>query len=295
MFTPLRKVCFVEKGYDIDKHIEKMKDCYPTEFTIVELERKEIVWKKEGTNLFLDHDFILSKVKGYEEYDIASFFIGREWRNKSLYGVHYAKNFLGLEVNATRRSRSLYHGTAEHEDLHTVDNIIKEHSGIRLEDIFGVKDFDDDIVHRASSRRSYEFKDVWEKVSPYLSNALTVKRAKNKPEPTKWKYFTANEVKGLDTQLVDLLDKTREKAGIPFVINSGFRTVAHNTKVGGVPNSAHIDGTAVDIRSRNSEETMRIVQSALEVGFTRIGIAKTFVHLDISKKAYHPDNRIWLY
>jgi len=33
----------------------------------------------------------------------------------------------------------------------------------------------------------------------------------------------------------------------------------------------------------------------LEVGFTRIGIAKTFVHLDISKKAYHPDNRIWLY
>jgi len=90
-----------------------------------------------------------------------------------------------------------------------------------------------------------------------------------------------------------LLDKTRELAGIPFIITSGFRTIEHNQKVGGVDSSSHTKGYAVDIRCRNSSDRFKIINSALEVGFDRIGISGLFIHLDndISK----PKNVIWTY
>jgi hypothetical protein len=40
------------------------------------------------------------------------------------------------------------------------------------------------------------------------------------------------------------LDKARGIAGVPFKINSGYRTESHNKKVGGTPNSAHTKGFA---------------------------------------------------
>ena len=36
--------------------------------------------------------------------------------------------------------------------------------------------------------------------------------------------------------------------GKPLVINSGYRTKEHNARIGGVPNSQHIHGRAVDFR-----------------------------------------------
>ena len=36
----------------------------------------------------------------------------------------------------------------------------------------------------------------------------------------------------------------------PLKINSGYRTPEHNAKVGGVPNSQHIHGKALDISTR---------------------------------------------
>jgi zinc D-Ala-D-Ala carboxypeptidase len=100
----------------------------------------------------------------------------------------------------------------------------------------------------------------------------------------KYKNFSDLEVKGLDHDFVVLLDKARDIAGIPFVINSGFRTPEHNKKVGGVADSAHLSGKAVDLRARNGEETYAIIKSAMDVGIKRIGInrASQFVHLDIS-------------
>lgn len=99
----------------------------------------------------------------------------------------------------------------------------------------------------------------------------------------KYKYFTEKEVIGLKPELVQLLDKAREIAGIPFVINSGLRTVNRNDEVGGVENSAHLTGEAVDLRARNSNEHFLITKALLEVGFTRISKRyPTHVHCDIS-------------
>lgn len=117
----------------------------------------------------------------------------------------------------------------------------------------------------------------------------------NKSMETKpsWKYFKEKEVIGLSRELVDKLDMARGIAGIPFVINSGYRTVEKNEDVGGVEGSSHIKGLAVDIKCSDSIARMKIVSSALQAGFRRIGIGKTFVHLDIDTTK--PQDVIWNY
>ena len=61
------------------------------------------------------------------------------------------------------------------------------------------------------------------------------------------------------------LDKARGIAGIPFRINSGYRTEAHNRKVGGVNDSAHLKGLAVDIAT--TPETKDIIYNSLTKHF----------------------------
>ena len=125
-----------------------------------------------------------------------------------------------------------------------------------------------------------------------------VKKVKQKVEEKekaipKYKYFSSREVVGLDPKFVTLLDKIRGDAGIPFIINSGKRTVAHNRKVGGVPDSSHLTGLAVDIKSLSSKARWKIITSAIKNGINRIGISKTFIHLD--NDLTKPKEVVWLY
>lgn len=96
-------------------------------------------------------------------------------------------------------------------------------------------------------------------------------------------YFNEKESEGIDHNFMLLLDKARPIAGIPFVINSGYRTPEHNKRVGGVVNSAHTKRLAVDLRARNGKEIYLIVNALTQVGIKRIGInwEKMFVHADI--------------
>lgn len=109
--------------------------------------------------------------------------------------------------------------------------------------------------------------------------------------------FDSPDIKGSGKRMkqstLDLLDRCRELAGIPFVITSGYRSRAHNARVGGVYGSSHTKGYAVDIRCRNSKDRFKIINAALQVGFTRIGVSDRFLHLDND-----PDkkqNVIWTY
>lgn len=99
--------------------------------------------------------------------------------------------------------------------------------------------------------------------------------------PPEYKYFTPEEVAGLDPDLVAKLDlataKTEdislEKRRIPFVITSGLRSSEKNQSViGAVPDSAHLTGHAVDLRVENSHEVWVMVAALKEVGINRIGI-----------------------
>lgn len=72
----------------------------------------------------------------------------------------------------------------------------------------------------------------------------------------------------------------RSTAKVPFVINSAFRTAAHNKKVGGAANSPHLRGRAVDIKAMDGRAKYVILTSLLAAGFHRIGIYRTWIHAD---------------
>lgn len=110
-----------------------------------------------------------------------------------------------------------------------------------------------------------------------------------------YKYFKNKEIAGLKPELVEKLDKARGIAGVPFIIESGFRTPEHNKEVGGVENSAHTKGLAVDLRCNNSVNRFKIVSALLNVGFKRIGISykRNFIHADIDTSL--PQEVIWGY
>jgi uncharacterized protein YcbK (DUF882 family) len=97
----------------------------------------------------------------------------------------------------------------------------------------------------------------------------------------------------MDDEFLEMLDNARHMAGIPFKINSGYRTKEHNREVGGLRNSAHLDGFAADISATTSRERMWIVASLLEAGFNRIGIGKTFIHVD--NDPHKPEEVMWHY
>ena len=97
----------------------------------------------------------------------------------------------------------------------------------------------------------------------------------------------------MDDNFLEMLDSAREISGIPFKINSGYRTIEHNYEVGGKPNSSHIVGKAADIAVKGSRQRWIITEALIQAGFNRIGIAKTFIHVDSddTKDA----NVIWTY
>lgn len=109
--------------------------------------------------------------------------------------------------------------------------------------------------------------------------------------------FDSPDVPGSGAQmkehLLKRLDLLREAVGFPLSINSGFRTEEHNAKVKGSANSAHLRGLAVDIVAMSGRAKFDIVRAALDLGFHRIGIAKTFVHLDMDESL--PGQCIWTY
>lgn len=101
-----------------------------------------------------------------------------------------------------------------------------------------------------------------------------------------WSEFDSPDAPGsgkdhMDEAFIHKLDAVRECAGFPFIINSGYRTQAHNAKVGGVPNSSHTKGLAVDIRAIGDDMKRKIATCAIANGITRIGWGGSFIHLDI--------------
>lgn len=79
---------------------------------------------------------------------------------------------------------------------------------------------------------------------------------------------------------IDRLIKAREIANIPFIITSGYRCVVHNAEVGGKSEGAHTTGHAIDIKTVDSRSRYLILNALIQAGFTRLGIAKTFIHAD---------------
>lgn len=84
----------------------------------------------------------------------------------------------------------------------------------------------------------------------------------------------------MDMVTVMKLEGLRREFGEKMFVNSGTRCRYWNEKKNGSENSQHLLGKAVDIRCPNGGYLARLVMMAIRHGFTGIGVAKGFVHLD---------------
>jgi zinc D-Ala-D-Ala carboxypeptidase len=84
----------------------------------------------------------------------------------------------------------------------------------------------------------------------------------------------------MDPDFLAMLNHARALAGVPFVVTSGYRTKAHNEKVGGIESSAHTKGLAADIIADRGDRRFKILQACFAVGFQRVGISEKFIHVD---------------
>jgi uncharacterized protein YcbK (DUF882 family) len=89
----------------------------------------------------------------------------------------------------------------------------------------------------------------------------------------------------MSNEFLSKLDHARDLAGVPFKITSGYRIEADIERLRKAgykvsPNSSHLKGVAADIACANSSDRFNIIDALLSVGFNRIGIADTFIHVD---------------
>jgi len=125
------------------------------------------------------------------------------------------------------------------------------------------------------------------------------KSVKKVEEQMALKYFKLSEFddapgtgKNMKKEFLTKLDKARAIANVPFKITSGYRSKETNKRVGGVSTSSHLKGLAADISCKDSSTRQKIVNALIQTGFTRIGIADTFIHCDTDKDK---NDAIWLY
>lgn len=94
------------------------------------------------------------------------------------------------------------------------------------------------------------------------------------------KCVPASDSSLLDSNFFDILKKIEYEYGESLDINSAYRSYEWEIQHGRVGTSSHCKGLAVDIHTYNSNSRLRLVMAALKFGIRRIGIYKSFVHLD---------------
>jgi uncharacterized protein YcbK (DUF882 family) len=104
------------------------------------------------------------------------------------------------------------------------------------------------------------------------------------------KYFSSKEFENstdkefyIDPVLLQKLDLVREEFGESITVTSGYRSPAHNKKVGGSPSSQHCLGKAADIRpTLFSKESIDKLYLICENYFEAVGDGrpKGFIHVD---------------
>lgn len=88
-------------------------------------------------------------------------------------------------------------------------------------------------------------------------------------------------------ELLDALEDLRRRYGRKMRVNSASRCWDHNYKVKGHIRSAHMTGEAVDIHVPHDIDRHTMLSIILRLNlFSGIGIAKTFIHLDVKKRVH---------
>ena len=88
------------------------------------------------------------------------------------------------------------------------------------------------------------------------------------------------------------VQSVRDILGRPISINSGIRCIKHNGNIGANETSSHVGGWAADLGYAGSRERFELLTAVTQV-FDRIGIARTFIHVDVDPNK--TASVVWLY
>ena len=87
---------------------------------------------------------------------------------------------------------------------------------------------------------------------------------------------------------VRVLQHARDKVNVPIIINSGFRNIYLNKIVGGVLNSQHCEGQAVDIKCSKMEELFNFIRLRLMYDQVIVYVDKNnqsiFIHVSYNER-----------
>jgi len=121
----------------------------------------------------------------------------------------------------------------------------------------------------------------------------------------RWPNFSVSELKckhsgkcEMDETFLDRLQALRDLVG-PLKVTSGYRDASHPIEAFKGRPGSHAMGRAVDISVEHGGHAWQVVDHALQLGFTGIGLSLTgdskFVHLDdlVSFHAHRPC--LWTY
>lgn len=121
-----------------------------------------------------------------------------------------------------------------------------------------------------------------------------------------WRYFTRAELQcrccgevRMHPEFMRKLVELRDRAGFPFPVTSAYRCPRHNSRVSSTgATGPHTTGRAIDI-AVSRERALWIVSTAVEYGFTGIGVHQRgdgrFIHLDDLKYPDYPRPSVWSY
>jgi len=76
------------------------------------------------------------------------------------------------------------------------------------------------------------------------------------------------------------LNALREDYGEAIMVNSAYRCLDHNVRVGGVAGSYHLLGRAVDLSAPTVKMRMKFMELAKAHGLFGVGLGSNFIHLD---------------
>lgn len=95
------------------------------------------------------------------------------------------------------------------------------------------------------------------------------------PYPLDWRETRALE-------LAAAFEALRAAVGLPLVVLSAYRTIAHNRAVGGAPDSQHVQGRALDLLPPKGWHAIQLAAVARRIPQIRgLGVYSGFVHVDV--------------
>ena len=84
----------------------------------------------------------------------------------------------------------------------------------------------------------------------------------------------------MDPDFLEKLDELRHLCGFPFTITSGYRDPSHSIEAKKDNPCMHTKRIAADIYIGSGADRYKLLMTAFSMGFTGIGVAKTFIHVD---------------